>query len=71
MQHHNDSQSRGAGYEPDPDDEKYSIYNDPEAFFRAMSTSLPVPEIKSADEVHRDADDRRRNFCGASVCSAA
>ncbi|KIH89333.1 hypothetical protein SPBR_07784 [Sporothrix brasiliensis 5110] len=53
----------GAGRLPDSDSDADSdadnIYNNPEAMFKAMN--LPVPLIKSADEVRREADSRRKN----------
>lgn len=66
MQRYNGNQfnfdNGGGGYGADPEDDKYNIYKDPEAMFKAMS--LPVPEIKSADEVRREADERRAHVIG-------
>lgn len=49
------------GYDSDSDAENVgnSIYDDPAAMFRAMN--LPVPDIKSANEVRHDADKLRKS----------
>ncbi|KJR81441.1 uncharacterized protein SPSK_01339 [Sporothrix schenckii 1099-18] len=48
-----------SGRQPDSDSDADNIYNDPEAMFKALN--LPVPVMKSADEVRREADTRRKN----------